>query len=233
MHACTQWTHSEVWSQLATTPEGLFKIGDRQSEKKWRNGDRRAICDAMRGLDAGRRVIRPRGVSDGSDGARPLWRSNSARTEIFFADEPHMHKLVIGGAAWRHPRSGCQDSWKASVPATGIEVWSLRVGVRRTWKLLDVSFVLFCHYLLFFSWIGSWPGINGIGIGLTTSPWRRSFAVCRICQMVAIELDGLVLCLKGLYDCVCKVIISFFVSISFFSLILALSAQEVYTSRGG
>jgi len=36
--------------------------------------------------DAGHRVICPRGVSDGSDGARPLWRSHSALTEMFFAN---------------------------------------------------------------------------------------------------------------------------------------------------
>ena len=86
MQVFTQWTDSDVWSQLATTPECLFKIGDRQSVKKWRNGDRRAICDTTRGLDAGHGVNRHRGVSDGSDGARPLWRSHSARTEMFFAD---------------------------------------------------------------------------------------------------------------------------------------------------
>jgi len=45
-----------------------------------------AICDATRGLDAGRGVFRHRGVSDGSDGARPLLQSHSARTEKFFAD---------------------------------------------------------------------------------------------------------------------------------------------------
>ena len=87
MQACTQWTHSDVWSQLATTPECLFKLGDRQSKKKRRNSDRRARCNTTRGIDAGRGVIRHRGVSDGSDGARPLWRSHSARTEMFFADE--------------------------------------------------------------------------------------------------------------------------------------------------
>jgi len=86
MQVCTQWTHSDVWSQLPTTPQCLFKIGDRQSEKKRRHGDRRAICDATRGLDAGHGVIRHRGVSDGSDGARRLWRSHSAWTEMFFAD---------------------------------------------------------------------------------------------------------------------------------------------------
>jgi len=87
MQACTQWNHSDVWSQLPTTPECLFKIGDQQSEKKLRNCDRRVICNATRGIDAGRGVICHRGVSDGSDGARPLWRSHSAQTEMFFADD--------------------------------------------------------------------------------------------------------------------------------------------------
>ena len=43
-----------------------------QSEKKLRNGDRRAVCNATRGIDAGRGVIRHRGVSHGTDGACPL-----------------------------------------------------------------------------------------------------------------------------------------------------------------
>ena len=47
------------------------------------------MCNVTRGIDAGCGVIRHRGVSDGSDGARPLWRSHSARTEMFFADVPH------------------------------------------------------------------------------------------------------------------------------------------------
>ena len=87
MHACTQWTHSDVWSQLAPTPECLFKIGDRQSEKNRWTSDWRGICNATRGIETGCGVIRHRGVSDGSDGARPLWRSLSARTETFFADD--------------------------------------------------------------------------------------------------------------------------------------------------
>jgi hypothetical protein len=87
MQACTQSTHSDVWSQLATPWECLFKLGDRQSEKKWRNHIWRAICNTTRGIDTRRGVIRHRGVSDGSDGASPLWWSYSARTEISFADE--------------------------------------------------------------------------------------------------------------------------------------------------
>ena len=86
MQACTQWTYSDLWSQLATTPECLFKIGDQQSDKKRRNSDRRAICHATRAIDAGRGVIRHKGVSEGSDGVCPLWRSRSTWTEMFFAD---------------------------------------------------------------------------------------------------------------------------------------------------
>ena len=88
IQACTQWTHSDVCSQLAITPECLFIIGDRQSEKKRRNGNQRAICSATRSIDAGCGVMRHRGVSDGSAGAHPLWCSYSARTEMFFANGP-------------------------------------------------------------------------------------------------------------------------------------------------
>jgi len=42
------------------------------ADRARRNGDRRAICNSTPGIDAGRGVIRHRGVSDGSDGARPL-----------------------------------------------------------------------------------------------------------------------------------------------------------------
>jgi len=73
------------WDQKIGKIEFVFRI-DRQSEKKRRNGDRRVICYVTHGIDAGRGVIRHQGVSDGSDGARPLWRSRSARTEKFFTD---------------------------------------------------------------------------------------------------------------------------------------------------
>jgi len=86
MQARTQWTHSDVLSQLATTREWSFKIGDRQNAKRQWNTDRRAIYNVTHCIDAGRWVFRHRGVSDGSDGARPLWWSHSARTEYFFAD---------------------------------------------------------------------------------------------------------------------------------------------------
>jgi len=95
MQAGTQWTHSEVWSQLATTPECSFEIGDRQCEKKQWNCHQRAICNVTRGIDAGRGVIPYRGVYDGSDAARPLWRSPSARTEMFFADDKVLLSLSI------------------------------------------------------------------------------------------------------------------------------------------
>jgi len=87
MQARTQWTHSDVLSQLATTREWSFEIGDRQNAKRQWNSDRRAIYNARCCIDAGRGVIRHRGVSDGSDRVRPLWRSHSARTEYFFAND--------------------------------------------------------------------------------------------------------------------------------------------------
>ena len=74
---CRRWT----WM-----PECSFKIGEQQSEKKCWNCNGRAICNAMRGIDAGRRVCRRRDVSDSSDWLRPLWCSHSAQTELFFAD---------------------------------------------------------------------------------------------------------------------------------------------------
>jgi len=86
MQPRTQWTHSEVWSRLATTPERSFTIGDQQNKKKCWNRDRTAICDATCCIDAGRGVIRHWSCSDGSDGGRPLRNSHSARTEYIFAD---------------------------------------------------------------------------------------------------------------------------------------------------
>jgi len=73
------------WEQKMGMIECVFRI-DRQSEKKRRKGDQRAICHATRGVDAARGVIHHRGVSDRSDRVRPLWRSHSAWTEMFFAD---------------------------------------------------------------------------------------------------------------------------------------------------
>jgi len=130
MQACTQWTHSDVSSQLATTPECLSKIGDRQSEKKRRNSDWRVICNVTRGIDAGRVVIRHRGVSDGSDGPRPLWQSHSVRTEMFFADvlEPSIRQS--------HPSylsHGC------SQPRSPIPVVSIRQGLSATAKMAPCS----------------------------------------------------------------------------------------------
>jgi hypothetical protein len=76
-------TYGQSWP---SPPECSFKIGDQQSEKKRWSSDRRAICNATRGIKAAHGVIRHRGVSDGSDGARLLWQSHSAQTELFFAD---------------------------------------------------------------------------------------------------------------------------------------------------
>jgi len=86
MQAHTQWTDSDIWSQLATKPEYSFKIVDRRSEKKRWNSDSRVICNVTRGIEAGRAVILHSGAYDASDRVSPLWQSHSARMEIFFAD---------------------------------------------------------------------------------------------------------------------------------------------------
>jgi len=57
--------------------------------------------------------------------------------------------------------------------------------------------------------------------------WRWIFPVCRIRRKVAIELYRSVVGLMGSYDWVRRMIVAFFVSLSIFSLILALAAQEV------
>jgi hypothetical protein len=86
MKARSQWTHSDIWSPFATTPELLFSIGDRQHEKKWWNSNQRAIWIATRWIDPGHGVFCHWGVSHGTDGVCPLRRSHSAQTKIFFAD---------------------------------------------------------------------------------------------------------------------------------------------------
>jgi hypothetical protein len=96
MQACTQWTHSDVWSQLATTPDCLFNIGERLCEKKRWNGDQRAICNLTHCIDAGRGVFHHRSVSDGSDRLRPLWHRHSVRTEMFFANAFQRHCSTLG-----------------------------------------------------------------------------------------------------------------------------------------
>jgi len=73
MPACTRWTQSSILSPFATTPECSFAIGDRQSKMKWWNCGWSKICNGMYGIDAWRRVIHHRGVSDDCNRAHPLW----------------------------------------------------------------------------------------------------------------------------------------------------------------
>jgi len=61
----------------------------------------------------------------------------------------------------------------------------------------------------------------------TTCQWRWSLPVPRIRRKVAFELYRSVVGLMGSYDCVRRVIVSFLVSLSFSSLIVAFVAQEV------
>jgi len=62
---------------------------------------------------------------------------------------------------------------------------------------------------------------------------RWNFPLSHIRRKVVFELYQSVVRLMGSYDCVRKIIVSFFVSLSFFSLTLALAAQEVCAEREG
>ena len=101
--------------------------------------------------------------------------------------------------------------------------FSLEVEIWRTGSLLDVfSFV--SSLLLFF---GSQPGTNGIGTGFYHQPMEVEFPRAPDPPKGRHELYRSVVGLMGSYDCVRRMIVSFFVSLSFSSLILALAAQEV------
>jgi len=69
--------------------------------------------------------------------------------------------------------------------------------------------------------------------GFTTCQWRWSFPVRRIQQKIAIELYRSVARLLGSYNCVRRMNVSFPVSLSISSLILASAAQEICAKRGG
>jgi len=73
------------WGQRMGKTACVFRI-NRQSEKKQRHGNWRAIWNATRGIPAGHAQIRDWDVSDCSDGVCPLWRCHSARSEFFFAN---------------------------------------------------------------------------------------------------------------------------------------------------
>jgi hypothetical protein len=64
----------------------------------------RGLCNTTRGIEAGRAVIRHRGVSDSSDGACHLCWSHSARMEIFFANV-QMNSFVLcqSRGRWHNP----------------------------------------------------------------------------------------------------------------------------------
>jgi len=83
-------TYSHSW-----LPQCSITIGYQQSEQKWWNCDRRAICNVTRHMGPRSGVICHRGVSDASNGARPLWPSHPGLTEMFFADG-----WLVAGDSW-------------------------------------------------------------------------------------------------------------------------------------
>ena len=126
MQACTKWTHSDIWWQLATMLVCLFEIRDQQSEKKGWNVDRRAICNARCSFDARRGVIRHRGGSDGSDRAHPLWPSHSARTEMYFANG---ERKVDQTLDWNKGHRGNNASSRCRGSSSARAGWS-----KESWK---------------------------------------------------------------------------------------------------
>jgi hypothetical protein len=93
-------TYGHSWP---STPECSFQIGDRQSEKKRLNCDGGAICNATRGIGAGRGVSHHRHFPDGSDGPCPLGRSHSGQTDFIFADTAsatHPTYCFLAGETW-------------------------------------------------------------------------------------------------------------------------------------
>jgi len=80
------WTVPELMVQVYEQPRPPIWQGfgsNLDMVPKWRSG---TVANTMRGIEARRGVIGHRGVSDGSDGTRPLWWSDPARTEFFFAN---------------------------------------------------------------------------------------------------------------------------------------------------
>jgi len=94
------------------------------------------------------------------------------------------------------------------------EWWSLENGLEsrdmETGSLLDVFLFLLC-----FSSLDHGPVQMASAWVSTTSQWRWSFPVRRIRRKVAIELYWSVVGLMGSYECVRRIIVSFFVSLSF------------------
>ena len=82
-----QFTHSDVWSELAITPERSFNIGEKHKKMIQWHSDRWAICKVTHGIEAGRGVIVQRGVCNRCDAAHPIWQSHSAQPDTVFADE--------------------------------------------------------------------------------------------------------------------------------------------------
>jgi len=102
-----------------------------------------------------------------------------------------------------------RDVRAPGVMVVGAWVRKLRYGGR------DHFWMFSCFSLLFFSSLDLGPVQMASAWVFTTSQWRWSFPVHRIRRKVAIELYRSVVGLMGSYDCVRRMIVSFFVSLSF------------------
>jgi hypothetical protein len=126
----TMYGHS-----LPLSPDCLFKIGDRQSEKKLWNRDGRAICNVTRGIDAWAGESRHRNVSDGSDLPHPLWRSHSARTEYCFSDDSCRKTQLM---LWKFQLSGRRsDIYRAEPGNCLLDRFSSKLVETNIFRLQD------------------------------------------------------------------------------------------------
>jgi hypothetical protein len=107
---------------------------------------------------------------------------------------------------------------------------SSEVVVPRIWNQLSRFRLFLCVHLFSARY---WS----LDLGPVQKPSAQVFTICQsrwsfplrqIRRKVAIQLYRSVLGLMGSYDCVRRMIVSFFVSLSFTSLVLALAAQEVF-----
>jgi len=95
------------------------------------------------------------------------------------------------------------------------ERWSLEHGLGSRDMETGSLWMFSCFSLLFFSYLDHGPVQMASAWVFTTSQCRWSFPVHRIRRKVTIELYRSVVGLMGSYDCVRRMIVSFFVSLSF------------------
>jgi len=129
--------------------------------------------------------------------------------------QPYMHELGTGGPPWQSPRSGGRISQRVPWSMRGIEVWSSRVEVQRTHKQFG-RFICSLVSLLFTSdWISAqykwrWHGFYHLPMEVEFPRTPNPPKDCHRALPIGCGTTGLC-------DCVHWVIVSFLLSLFFFS----------------